>query len=152
MLQLLIRPYYRNKVNKDVLLSSANSVLGLCMEKEVTVGVVITGDAEIHALNKAYKGVDKPTDVLSFNQNFVDPETGIEYLGDIIISIPRAKDQASSGGHTLDQELQLLVIHGVLHLAGFDHDTPTQQNIMWSVQSSVLQMLANPLSKNFSTG
>ncbi|MBA4420879.1 MAG: rRNA maturation RNase YbeY [Anaerolinea sp.] len=152
MLQLLIRPYYRNKVNKEGLLIAANSALGLCMEKEVSVGMVITGDAEIHALNKEYRDVDKPTDVLSFNQNFVDPETGIEYLGDIIVSIPRAKAQASKSGHTLDQELQLLVIHGVLHLAGFNHDTPARQKKMWFLQSTILQALENPLCKNFTSG
>ena len=152
MLQLLIRPYYRNKVNKEGLIIAANSALGLCMEKEVSVGMVITGDAEIHELNKKYRDVDKPTDVLSFNQNFVDPETGIEYLGDIIVSIPRAKAQASKSGHTLDQELQLLVIHGVLHLAGFNHDTPARQKKMWFLQSTILQALENPLFKNFTSG
>jgi probable rRNA maturation factor len=112
---------------------------------------LITGDAEMHTLNREYRGIDQTTDVLSFNENYIDPESGLEYLGDIIISVPRAKKQALEGGHIIEQEIQVLVIHGVLHLSGYDHDTKLRQKKMWQVQSEILKELNNPLAVNFVT-
>ena len=68
-----------------------------------------------------YLGIDGPTDVLSFPASEMDPETGVHYIGDILISIPRAQAQADAAGHPLEAEVQLLVVHGVLHLLGHDH-------------------------------
>ena len=84
-------------------------------------------DAEhIHALNKQYRGVDKPTDVLSFplyEGNFEDAEIfGEAELGDIVISIPRAKEQAKELGHSFLREIAFLAIHSTLHLLGYDHE------------------------------
>ena len=124
MIQIQVRPYYRNKIPQGIIDTAAELAIQKCQSKEVMVGILITGDAEIQALNRDYRSMDKPTDVLSFNGNYIDPESGLEYLGDIIISVPRAKKQASDGGHSSEQEIQLLVIHGILHLSGFDHDTP----------------------------
>lgn len=131
--------------------SAAELALQKCLLKEVIVGILMTGDAEIHVLNRDYRSIDKPTDVLSFNGNYIDPESGLEYLGDIIISVPRAKKQALAGGHSTEQEIQLLVIHGILHLCGFDHDTPGRQKKMWKVQSELLNEIHNPLSDIFLT-
>ncbi len=79
------------------------------------VSVLLTNDAEIHELNLAYRKKDKPTDVLSFP---MDDEL---LLGDIVISIERAASQAVSFDVTLDEELGRLVVHGLLHLLGYDH-------------------------------
>lgn len=151
MIQIQVRPYYRNKIPLGTVSAAAELALQKCQSKEVIVGILITGDAEIHALNREYRSMDKPTDVLSFNGNYMDPESGLEYLGDIIISVPRAKKQASVGGHSSEQEIQLLVIHGILHLSGFDHDTPARQKIMWKVQAELLNEIHNPLSGSFLT-
>ena len=83
--------------------------------------IVLTDDAQLHELNREYLGVDAPTDVLSFPAAESDPETGTPYLGDILISIPRAKQQAEAAGHSVEDEVQLLVVHGTLHLLGHDH-------------------------------
>ena len=85
---------------------------------EVTLAFV--GDAEIRGLNKRFRRKDKPTDVLSFPVMARGPE-GRFQLGDIIISVPRAKAQARDLGHSLRYELQFLTIHGFLHLLGFEH-------------------------------
>ena len=103
--------------------------------------VVLSDDVRLQKLNRDYLGVDAPTDVLSFPASETDPETGARYLGDILISIPRADAQAKSAGHSLESELQLLVVHGVLHLLGYDHAEAKEKSKMWKVQAEVLERL-----------
>lgn len=103
--------------------------------------IVLTDDAQLHQLNHDYLGVDAPTDVLSFPAAETDPDTGTPYLGDILISIQRAESQAQSAGHPLEAELQLLVVHGVLHLLGHDHAEPEDKTRMWNAQGQVLDKL-----------
>jgi len=105
------------------------------------LSVVLTDDAQLHQLNRDYLGVDAPTDVLSFPSSETDPETGVSYLGDVLISVPRAEAQAQSASHPLEAELQLLVVHGVLHLLGHDHAKPEDKARMWSAQAQVLDKL-----------
>ena len=152
MLQIQIRPYYRHKINTVDLKIAADLAMKKCQQTEVVAGILITGDAEMHALNREYRGIDQTTDVLSFNENYVDPESGLEYLGDIIISIPRAKKQAREAGHTIEQEIQVLVVHGILHLSGYDHNTKSKQKNMWQIQAEILKELNNPLAGQFATG
>lgn len=103
--------------------------------------IVLTDDQQLHELNKEFLDVDSPTDVLSFPASETDPETGTVYLGDILISIPRATQQAESAGHPLEAEVQLLTVHGTLHLLGFDHASDEEKSLMWSKQAEVLQRL-----------
>jgi probable rRNA maturation factor len=105
------------------------------------LSIVLTDDAQLHQLNRDYLGVDAPTDVLSFPASEIDPETGVSYLGDVLVSIPRAEAQAQSAGHPLEAEVQLLVVHGVLHLLGHDHAEPEDKARMWSAQTQVLERL-----------
>jgi probable rRNA maturation factor len=149
MLHLQIRPYYRNKVDPQEIIKAAEQTMRAVLKPNVTLGIVITGDAEIHTLNRDYRQIDESTDVLSFNQNTIDPETGLEYVGDIVISVPHASKQAKNGEHSLIQEIQLLVVHGVLHLAGFDHHTRSAEKKMWSAQAAILKILGNPLADKF---
>ncbi|HRQ31500.1 MAG TPA: rRNA maturation RNase YbeY, partial [Anaerolineales bacterium] len=86
-------------------------------------------------------GIDSPTDVLSFPASESDPDTGSPYLGDILISIPRAKAQAKIAGHALELEIQLLIVHGVLHLLGHDHAQPKEKAKMWKAQKEILESL-----------
>jgi probable rRNA maturation factor len=79
--------------------------------------------------------------VLSFPASETDPESGTRYIGDILISIPRAQSQADAAGHPLESEVQLLVVHGVLHLLGHDHADPAEKNRMWKAQSEILDSL-----------
>ena len=105
------------------------------------ITIVLTDDEQLHELNREYLGVDAPTDVLSFPAAESDPETGTTYLGDILISIPRATQQAQAAGHSVEDEVQLLVVHGTLHLLGHDHATATEKARMWQAQAEVLSGL-----------
>lgn len=106
--------------------------------------LVITDDQQIKALNQQYRGVDSPTDVLSFPANYPDPDSATNYLGDVLISYPRTEDQAVEAGHLVDQELQLLLVHGVLHLLGYDHTKPGERKRMWTAQAEILDLLGIP--------
>ncbi|OGO38392.1 MAG: rRNA maturation RNase YbeY [Chloroflexi bacterium RBG_16_56_8] len=85
--------------------------------------------------------MDTPTDVLSFPASEQDPESSAPYLGDILISVPRAVDQAQAAGHSAQDEVQLLVVHGVLHLLGHDHAKAQEKARMWKAQAEVLERL-----------
>lgn len=108
---------------------------------EVDLSLILTNDEEVQSLNRHYRGYDKPTDVLSFEANETDPETGRLYLGDIVISLERAMQQAEQGGYPLLSEVQLLVVHGVLHLLGHDHAEADEKAKMWHHQAEVLARL-----------
>ena len=103
--------------------------------------IVMTDDAQLHELNRDYLDIDAPTDVLSFPASETDPETARRYLGDILISIPRAAEQARTAGHTLEAEAQLLTVHGTLHLLGYDHAEAEEKARMWKAQAEVLERL-----------
>ena len=105
------------------------------------LSIILTDDARLHELNLNYLGVDAPTDVLSFPASETDPETGAHYIGDILISTPRAQTQADAAGHPLESEVQLLVVHGVLHLIGHDHAEAEEKARMWKAQAEILERL-----------
>lgn len=105
--------------------------------------VTVVDDAAIHALNRDYRGIDRPTDVLSFP---MEEGEGIAaapdgFLGDIIISLPRAAAQAAEYGHSLVRELSFLTIHGTLHLLGYDHIEEDQARQMFARQEDILQKM-----------
>lgn len=109
------------------------------------LAVVVTDDEALHELNRRYRGVDAPTDVLAFSNEargpFVDAPGQPRYLGDVIISFPRAAAQAVEAGHPTEVELQLLTVHGVLHLLGYDDEVEEERAQMWKVQSEILRTL-----------
>lgn len=108
---------------------------------ESELSIILTNDARLHELNLNYLGVNAPTDVLSFPAAETDPETGARYVGDILISVPRAQAQAEAAGHPLEAEVQLLVVHGVLHLLGYDHAEAEEKARMWRAQAEILERL-----------
>jgi probable rRNA maturation factor len=101
--------------------------------------IVLSDDAQLHQLNLQFLGLDTSTDVLSFPGGDVDPDTDRPYLGDVIISADRAQAQALN--HSLEDELRLLVVHGVLHLLGHDHAEQAGKEAMWGIQREVLRHL-----------
>lgn|SRR4026209_253395 len=105
------------------------------------LSVVLTDNRKLRTLNRDYLGIDAPTDVLSFPTSESDPETGARYIGDILISVPYAAKSAKAAGHSLESELQLLMVHGVLHLLGHDHARPREKAKMWKVQREILEVL-----------
>jgi probable rRNA maturation factor len=103
--------------------------------------VVLTDEGEIQDLNRRFAGRDAPTDVLSFPDGSTDPDTETTYYGDVVIALPIALAQASSASHSLQTELALLTIHGVLHLLGYDHTNPEENQRMQSTQAAILKRL-----------
>ena len=126
-------------VQTALLENAARQVLvetGSCLDLELTL--VLTDDAQLHALNRQFLGVDEPTDVLAFPAGETDPDSHKPYLGDVIISYSHAVAQAAIGGHSIEEELQLLVVHGVLHLLGYDHMQEKEKAAMWAAQKNIL--------------
>lgn len=103
--------------------------------------IAIESEEVLHALNLQFLGIDAPTDVLSFPSDTVDPETNAPYLGDVIIAYPIAEAQALQANVDVTSEIQLLVVHGVLHLLGYDHANHRDKQAMWAAQDSILAKL-----------
>jgi probable rRNA maturation factor len=142
------------------MVAKLEELLRIVGEQEgVTVGEValtFVTDEAIQELNKQYRGLDKPTDVLSFamqeagedelvivyeqdEENESDEDSFIEPLGDIIISVPTAIAQAEEYGHSIQRELGFLFVHGFLHLIGYDHQDETAEKEMFAKQEEVLR-------------
>ena len=113
---------------------------------EVGITLVVTDDEEIQAINAAQRGIDQPTDVLSFPlegpddvaSGFVTPPGEPRRLGDIVISFPRAEAQAGDYGHSLRRELAYLTVHGTLHLLGYDHEDEAEREVMRAREEAAL--------------
>jgi probable rRNA maturation factor len=109
------------------------------------ITVVLMNDEEMRALNRQHRGVDRPTDVLSFPADALPDEIAESpYLGDVLIAYPYTQAQAEHEGFTLADSLVLMVVHGTLHLLGYDHDTPENRADMWDIQAEVLAELGIP--------
>lgn len=109
--------------------------------REAEVSVVFVDDEYIRRLNREYRGVDAPTDVLSFSMLEGDPVAGPEeecVLGDVVVSLPAAVRQSEAYGHSFRREVAYLVAHGVLHLLGYDHRTAEEKKRMREMEEEVL--------------
>jgi probable rRNA maturation factor len=141
MINIEIIPEFRRVFMSGPLEKAANATLLHQSAPDADLTLVLTGDSQVKALDRAFLDKDASTDVLSFPSSETDPETGRRYLGDIIISVPQAEAQSLAAGHSLEAELSLLVIHGVLHLLGYDHARAKEKARMWAAQSEVLSGL-----------
>lgn len=121
------------------LLAVAEHLLKAFDLEEGELSVVLCDDAFIHPLNRDWRGKDKPTDVLSFAQregDEADPDDPV--LGDVIISVETAARQAGERGHSLGHELRVLLVHGVLHLLGYDHEVDEEAEEMEALERDLL--------------
>lgn len=114
--------------------------------EEAEVSLLLVDNQRIHALNLEYRGIDRPTDVLSFAlQDEMEEEPEIEeedeMLGDIVISVERAREQAEEYGHSFEREIVYLAVHGTLHLLGFDHEEENDKQEMRSKEEEVMAEL-----------
>lgn len=128
-------------IDTSFLKQAAQLTLSHLDKPEMDITLRLTNDSEMRQLNQTFRGIAETTDVLAFNQNEIDPETNRLYLGDIIISTECTAKQAMDEGHPLDHEAAILVIHGTLHLLGYDHAEPEQKNEMWKVQKEIFKRL-----------
>ncbi len=142
MMTVEISGIFAAKVKASLIEHTVNTTLAhLSLLEDSSLTIVITDDQNIQELNLKFREVDNTTDVLSFPAGHVDPESGTTYLGDVIISYPQAVNQAKRRDHPVNNELQLLVIHGTLHLLGHDHTEPAQKKRMWAAQDEILNQL-----------
>jgi probable rRNA maturation factor len=143
---------YEDRVDADAL----HRLAMLVLEAEgkggpLELGIVVTNDDEVHALNRQYLGHDYKTDVISFGMEdemgdeveFLTPEERPEYLGDVVISYDRAAEQAPEYGHDTEREVSLLMVHGLLHLLGYD-DTDEESRDRMHARQEALVKLADP--------
>ena len=132
-----------------------NAVLKLeNFEGSAEISVTFVDNEEIHKLNLQYRDKDMPTDVLSFplGENGVydiDPTTGAKMLGDVVISMEKAVDQAELYGHSLQREVGYLTAHSVLHLLGYDHQTGLEKVHMREKEEKVMDLLGLPSSSSY---
>ncbi|HEY9077163.1 MAG TPA: rRNA maturation RNase YbeY [Anaerolineaceae bacterium] len=139
MIDVQIDDSFSSMVTPELILSAAHSALVLNQAADNSeLSIVLTNDNTLRDLNFEFRQVDAPTDVLSFPSDEIDPETGNKYIGDIVISVDRANEQAQKGHYSLQSELQLLTVHGVLHLLGYDHLEKADQIVMWNRQKEIL--------------
>ena len=119
------------------------------------LGLVITSQERVQQLNRSYRQQDEPTDVLSFSAreereadfpSFVQPPDDVLHLGEVIISYPQAVIQAEEQQHSIKKEIAILIIHGVLHLLGFEHDKPELEQQMRARETEILGYIGSEAS------
>ena len=148
VISISVNDEFQDAVDVEHLRKLAHSVLeaeGVTSPYEVSL--VLTDSSTIRELNRDYRGLDEATDVLAFqmlsrkdpDEFFAHPPDGITRLGEVIISYPKALEQAKEQGHTTERELALLVIHGILHLLDYDHEDSGEEAGMRAREEEHLQ-------------
>ena len=151
---LLTKNFTKQKLNQKYLNKIVEKTLDVArFKKPVEISLVITGEKRIRALNKKYRGIDKITDVLSFGNGatdrtvksktaeFINPPDDILHLGEIFICYSQAIKQAKQKKHSIKKELAILLIHGILHLLGYEHKEDYEKSEMKIKEMEVLERL-----------
>lgn len=133
----------QEKIDNKIIENVVNETSKKLNIDSAIVSIVLVDNKKIHEINKLYRGVDRPTDVISFA--FLDeetnPNTSLTNLGEIFISLEKANEQASSYNHSFKRELSFLVVHGLLHLLGYDHMEKEDEKEMFGLQDEILNSL-----------
>ena len=121
---------------------AAHALDGEGVSKPAELSILLADDGVVRELNRTYRGTDAPTDVLSFAQGdgeaFAVPEGAAPHLGDVVISVETARRQAAEYRQSLQDEVGHLLVHGILHLLGFDHEQPDDELIMRGHEDAIL--------------
>lgn len=126
----------------ETIVADAERVLAHFGLQEAELSVLLTDDATIHPLNRDWRGKDRPTDVLSFAQREGEVMGQVELLGDVIISLQTAARQAEERGHSPAHEVRVLLVHGICHLLGYDHEQDDEAEEMEALERDLLSDLA----------
>ena len=130
---------YHEEIKLDKLKDLINQVVERFDLKEAEFNIILVDNDYIHELNKNYRHIDRETDVITFAlEDNLDIKLDIRILGDIYISIDKAKSQALEYGHSFFRELSFLTVHGMLHLLGYDHQTKEEEKVMFDLQDEIL--------------
>jgi len=148
IIHINIEKDFRNLVNQARLKFIANMVLNLFDKNDFEFTISIVGENKIRELNNNFRSINSVTDVLSFSANEMNPENGKNIIGDVIISYPIAEKQSLSLHQQIKDEFDLLTIHGVLHLLGYDHESKKKEKQMFAIQSKLVQQIKEPIKKN----
>lgn len=141
MYQASIRRDHACEVPDDILILAAEKTLVAENAKPGALTIILTDEKTIQDLNRRFADLDRPTDVLAFPNGDTDPESGEIYFGDVVVAVPIAQAQANAASHPLESELALLIVHGILHLLGYDHSEPGELERMDSRQKIILSDL-----------
>ena len=144
-----IKPPYRGRLSQKWLREVVDATLSAeKVDRPVELSLIITGNREVHKLNRDYRGIDKTTDVISFalsenvaGTEFVTPPDSVSRLGEVIISYPQAVSQAKENKQTVKAEMAWLVVHGLLHLLGYDHQDDTSEALMRKREDIILRKI-----------
>jgi probable rRNA maturation factor len=138
---LAVDPRLEKRVDREVLRALAERVLVAESAPTSELGIVVTDDEQVRKLNSRYAGEDRATDVLSFSlregEEFVSPDA-TQRLGEVIISLETAERQAGEAGHPVADEMAHLLVHGILHLLGYDHAEPEDERVMRAREEALL--------------
>lgn len=141
MINIQISRNFHKQVDREFLLKTTSRILNLLTDQTYDLSIVVTTNLIIQRLNKKYLGGNSPTDVLSFPSLENNCDTGNIYLGDVVLAYPYINDQALSLGVPFKNELVLLLIHGILHLLGYNHGTPEMKTNMWRIQERTFEQI-----------
>lgn len=148
MITLEVKMPFRPQISRMNLVKVAENILKeIDLLPDTEISIQIDNDQALQKLNKRFLGYDQPTDVLSFESNEIDPETGRFHLGDIVISFESAERQAQEAGHPLENEMILLLTHGILHLSGMDHSSKEEKFDMWNKQQTILDHMGVKINR-----
>jgi len=138
-----IRKPYLGLVHRGTIKSVVKEIFYSFDINNAELSVSFVGDEEIRELNNQFRSTDEATDILAFPLNESNPETGVIIYGDLVISYPTATKQYAKHFNTVSDEIIYLVIHGVLHLFGFDHTTIGEKKKMFSIQNELFKQIKN---------
>lgn len=137
MINILYATTLKSRMQPSLFKKRVLHAMRLLDLNDTVVTIKICDDEEMRELNKHYRGIDHTTDVLSFSMNYEDPGLDQMVLGDIIISLPTAIQQAGENDHAIEDEMTFLAIHGLLHLMGHDHASQDEEQVMFALQNSI---------------
>jgi len=148
MIDCKVKNRFLNKYKPEFIQSVAQETLDRVGKAGCDLSIVVESDHEIHLLNRKYRSIDVATDVLSFSYDEVDPDTHNRYLGDVIISGDKIRQQAAQSGHSEEKEICTLIVHGILHLSGYDHERKPDAKKMLPFQEEIVQSIMTSHKNN----